>query len=91
MFAIGDKEWPGVSKLVEETGELQQVLGKLMGSRGDIDHWSGNLRDKLHEELGDVLAACRFLIDHCDLDERTILNQFSTKYQVFTQWHVAEE
>ena len=41
MFAIGDKKWPGISKLVEEAGEVTQVAGKLMGSGGDILHWDG--------------------------------------------------
>jgi NTP pyrophosphatase (non-canonical NTP hydrolase) len=56
MFAIGDNEWAGLSKLIEEAGEVIQVGGKLMGSRGDTNHWSGDLREKLVEELGDLLG-----------------------------------
>jgi hypothetical protein len=52
MFAIGDKEWPGISKLVEEAGEVGQVCGKLIGSGGETAHFDGsNLRARLSEEL----------------------------------------
>jgi NTP pyrophosphatase (non-canonical NTP hydrolase) len=87
MFAIGDRVWPGVSKLVEEIGELGQVLGKLMGSRGNIHHWSGNLRDKLHEEIGDVLGAIRFVIIHGALDPDVIEFRARKKYEQFEKWH----
>lgn len=32
MFAIGDKEWPGISKLIEEAGEVLQICGKAHGN-----------------------------------------------------------
>jgi hypothetical protein len=59
-FSIGSRVWPGTSKLIEEMGELQQVLGKLIATAGATDHWSGDLRKMLVEELGDVSAAVRF-------------------------------
>lgn len=34
-FSIGSTTWPGVSRVLEELGELGQVLGKLIGS-GDV-------------------------------------------------------
>jgi hypothetical protein len=36
-FAIGSDAWPGTSKLLEEQGELVQVLGKLMATGGHED------------------------------------------------------
>lgn len=30
MFSIGSKRWPGISKLIEECGEVLQIAGKLM-------------------------------------------------------------
>jgi NTP pyrophosphatase (non-canonical NTP hydrolase) len=88
MFAIGDKEWPGVSKLVEEIGEIGQVLGKLMGSRGDTKHWSGDLRDMMQTEIGDVLAAIAFVVDHNPvLNRDAITEQFDRKVALFKQWH----
>ena len=88
MFAIGDRKWPGVSKVVEEIGELGQVLGKLMGSRGKIEHWSGNLKEMLHDELGDVLGAIRFLIFMCpELDRQRIERRAAEKFTQFLEWH----
>lgn len=87
MFAIGDEEWPGIAKMNEECGELIQVIGKLMGSSGDVNHWSGNLRDKLHEEMGDALAALNFVILHCDVDHQAIEKQRRKKLARFERWH----
>lgn len=89
MFAIGDKEWPGVSKLLEEMGELSQVLGKLMGSRGDTNHWSGDLKTKLIEEMGDTLAALTFVADKCLTadEDKAMQKQADTKYFRFNEWH----
>ena len=71
-FAIGSRVWPGTSKLVEEMGELQQVLGKLIATGGDTDHWSGDLRRMLVEELGDVSAAVRFFaVENLTLEDGT--------------------
>ena len=56
-FSIGSKLWPGVSKVIEEMGELQQVLGKLIAVAGETKHWDGDLRPKLIEEIGDLRAA----------------------------------
>lgn len=87
MFAIGDDEWAGVSKLVEELGELQQVLGKLLGSRGDCNHWSGDLRRMMHEEMGDVLAAIAFVTQHCYFDDEWITRHAADKLARFVAWH----
>jgi NTP pyrophosphatase (non-canonical NTP hydrolase) len=68
-FAIGGQKWPGISKLVEETGEateqlaetlalkalgrVQQVAGKLLGTGGEMAHWDGS---DLKVRLEDELA-----------------------------------
>lgn len=87
MFAIGDRLWPGVSKLVEELGELQQVLGKLMGSRGKTAHWSGDLSMMLVEEIADVLAAIQFVIEKNKLNKDTIMKRVNAKLATFHKWH----
>ena len=87
MFAIGDKMWPGVSKLVEEIGELGQVLGKLMGSRGKLEHWSGDLWGMLHDEIGDMLGAVKFVMERCTLDVKRIHERAEAKYNLFQEWH----
>lgn len=91
MFAIGKKEeWPGFSKLCEECGELVQVIGKFMGSRGLVKHWSGNLLDKLYEEMGDVQAALWFVADACKLDKARLQKQAAYKLKRFHFWHENE-
>lgn len=33
-FSLGSRTWPGLSKLVEECGEVLQIAGKIMGTGG---------------------------------------------------------
>ncbi len=91
MFAIGDKKWPGISKLMEEFGEVLVVCGKLMGSRGEIKHWSGNLLDMLHDEVGDAQAAIWFVIDHCGLQADRITKRARMKYDRYVEWHTKHD
>lgn len=87
-YCIGSDEWNGLSKLIEELGELQQVCGKLIGNEGSIAHWSYNLHDKFIEEIGDVYAALDFFVDKnfSETDNLKILLQTSKKYEQFIQW-----
>jgi NTP pyrophosphatase (non-canonical NTP hydrolase) len=89
MFALADKEWPGTSKLIEECGEVLQVCGKLMGSRGDTNHWSGDLRAKFVEELSDLSAAMAVFITLNMTDEEIAQMDVQTmaKMQKYFQWH----
>jgi hypothetical protein len=88
-FSIGSKVWPGTSKVIEEMGELQQVLGKLIAVAGATKHWDGDLRKKLVEEIGDLSAALAFFkTENCTLDEvRQIGMQAEKKLALFRQWH----
>lgn len=88
-FSIGGKLWPGTSKLVEEMGEVGQVLGKLIGSHGVVEHYDGsNLRDKLVEELGDLLAAIAFFGEQnlTAEEKERITERTEKKYARFEQW-----
>lgn len=87
-YCIGSDEWNGLSKLIEEMGELNQVCGKLIGSEGSTDHWSGDLRAKFIEELGDVYASMRFFImNNFNSDERMQIEiQQTNKYFRFVDW-----
>lgn len=60
-YGIGSRHWPGVGKVGEEQGELGQVLGKLIGSGGSREHWTGDLVPMMQDEIADVRAALRFL------------------------------
>lgn len=87
-YSIGGAPWPGLSKLVEEAGEVLQVAGKLIGTGGAENHWDGtNLRDRMHEEIGDLLAACQFVSDHNGLDATRIFARMQEKLALYEKWH----
>lgn len=88
-FVIGTHTWPGVAKLIEECGELTQILGKLL-AYPDAQHPDGtNLIDRLHDEIADISAAIEFLIsaNGNTLDEGRILRRARTKLDQFKDWH----
>ena len=87
-YCIGSDEWNGLSKLIEELGELQQVCGKIIGSEGNPDHWSGDLQAKFIEEIGDVKAAIKFFVrNNFNSDEQiSIQDQSINKYWKFVDW-----
>lgn len=90
MFAIGDNDLPGLSKLTEEAGELIQVVGKLMATHGDPKSWDGtDLRERFVLELGDLAAAIQFVVGRVlILDEVHVLRaRIAEKYAKFEQWH----
>jgi len=88
-FAIGSRVWPGVSKVLEEMGELAQVLGKLIAVAGSTSHWDGDLRGRVIEEAADVLAAVRFFAElNLDSQELRAFNvRVFAKIQKFHDWH----
>jgi NTP pyrophosphatase (non-canonical NTP hydrolase) len=90
-FSIGGKVWPGASKLIEEMGELQQVLGKLIGSHGEIDHYDGtDLEKRLVDEIADVLAAIAFFRRQnlsANGPAQSIESRFGKKLALFEKWH----
>ncbi len=78
----------GVAKLIEECGELQQVLGKRLAYWTTDEHPDGtNLRERMQEEMGDVMAAIEFVVDELDLSRRAIIVRAETKGLLFTTWH----
>jgi len=90
-FSIGSKLWPGLSKVIEECGELAQVAGKLMGTGGVLAHWDGsNLKVRLEEEIADVIAACIFFVEHNAFDAKTIGERVMVKIKLFDEWHAKQ-
>lgn len=92
-FSIGSKIWPGTSKLIEEMGELHQVLGKLIATAGDTDHWSGDLRQKLIEEIGDTTAAIAFFceMNMTAVEDLSIRERQAEKLRLFHRWQEGKE
>jgi hypothetical protein len=86
-YSIGSTTWPGLSKLIEECGEIIQVAGKIIGSGGDPNHWDGtDLEVRFVEELGDLLAAIRYVRAHNVLDRLAIDARVDTKFLRFQTW-----
>lgn len=89
-FSIGSRRWAGLSKLAEESGEVVQVVGKLLGTGGDPAHWDGSdLRVRLQEELGDLLAAIDYVlrVNRHDLSLLAVTVRRAEKLETFLRWH----
>jgi len=87
-YAIGSTHCPGLSKLAEEAGEVVQVVGKIVGLGNMGQHWDGtDLRQRLQEEIADVLAASAFVVAVNGLDEAAIQARVQEKLQRFNRWH----
>jgi NTP pyrophosphatase (non-canonical NTP hydrolase) len=87
-YTFGSDNWPGLSKLVEECGEVIQVCGKIMGTGGQFEHWDGsNLAERLEDELGDLTAAIDFVTFHVGLLRSRIAQRAEEKFDTFERWH----
>lgn len=91
-YSIGSDLWPGTSKLIEEMGELGQVLGKLIALNGGTDHWDGtDLAERLDEEIADVLAAIGFFVTVNGLSWADINLRADDKKALFHRWQTEQE
>ena len=87
-FAIGSGTWPGISKLVEELGEVAQVAGKLIATGGRAEHWDGtDLRVRLEDELADLQAAIAFVVRQNQMDSGRMAERRDAKLRLFSDWH----
>ena len=87
-FSIGSSVWPGLSKVIEECGEVVQVGGKLIATGGNDQHYDGSdLRCRLMDELADVSAAIQYMLAHNTYDWRAFEDRIQTKLQLFNLWH----
>lgn len=88
MFTIGDDEWPGVAKLMEEAAETIQVCAKLMATEGANEHWDHtDLTERLTEELGDLQAAIDFMLLFSGIESHPVHARAKEKLQQFAVWH----
>ncbi|MFB9410254.1 MULTISPECIES: MazG nucleotide pyrophosphohydrolase domain-containing protein [Dactylosporangium] len=86
-YEIGSATWPGLAKLAEEAGELVQVLAKLVGASGRETYYDGtDLRARLIEECGDVMAALAFFTSANGLNA-DVAPRASQKLALFERWH----
>lgn len=77
----------GLTKLVEECGELVQVAAKLIAyPDGKHPDSRGDLNERLEEEIADVMAACRFVIRKHGLAPDQIHMRIGHKLVVYGTW-----
>lgn len=77
----------GLTKLIEECGELIQVAAKLI-AYPDKQHpdGAGNLQMRLADEIADVTAACAFVCDKFKPDKEELAFRRNRKYETYKQW-----
>ena len=77
----------GVAKLIEECGELTQILGKKLAYWHTDEHPDGKpIHARIQEEMGDVLAAIWFTAQELGLDQRAIQDRAVAKRKLFDTW-----
>lgn len=87
-YSIGSERWNGLSKLIEEAGEIVQVAGKIIATGGNRQHWEGSdLKVRLEEEIADLVAAVQFMTERGAIDGDHIRRRAARKLETFTRWH----
>lgn len=79
----------GAPKLIEEMGELNTELGKLMAfPLGTHPDGKGDLRERFKAEIADVLAAITYVVDLnlTDDEKEAFLDRAHQKYKTFMGW-----
>ena len=83
-------KWKGICKLVEELGELQQVLGKIL-AYPNLDHPTDNLKAKILEEVADVEAALLYFksknLSNSEIDQ--VFIRSVDKLEKFNTWDMS--
>ncbi len=79
----------GLAKLLEELGELSQVAAKKLAYFHTDKHpdGAGSLKERMEQEMGDVLGAICFVADTMGLDVEVIARRRDEKLSRFQQWH----
>jgi NTP pyrophosphatase (non-canonical NTP hydrolase) len=79
----------GLAKLIEECGELIQVAGKKLAYYSTENHPDGGppLKQRLEDEIADVMAACELVIRLHGLDHHRISRRVIDKEVTFDEWH----
>lgn len=81
----------GISKLIEECGELQQDLGKFLTyGMGEHPDGKGPLRERIENEMADVLAAIQLVIQKHQLSTARINYRAQKKLELFLEWDKRE-
>lgn len=77
----------GLTKLVEECGELIAVAAKKQAYMDTDLHPDGsNLKGRMEEEIADVLAAIKFVECQFRLDTMAIDSRMMEKFRLYEKW-----
>ncbi len=78
----------GLAKLIEETGELQQIAGKKLAYYDTDEHpdGQGSLKLRMEHEIADVMAICAFVVERFNLDAAFISNRADEKLKQYQAW-----
>lgn len=87
-YSIGSRTLPGLSRLLEEAGEVVQVLGKIIGAGHSGQHWDGsNLADKLRDEMADLAAALNFVAEtNGFIGDTRYAERIGRKLRTYHEW-----
>ncbi len=83
----------GLTKLMEELGELTQIAAKKSAFMDTDEHPDGNgsMRERLECEMGDVMAAIGLVSETLGLSQGRIQRQCDHKTALFRKWHAAPD
>jgi NTP pyrophosphatase (non-canonical NTP hydrolase) len=91
-YTMQNRTWPGMGKVIEEAGEVLQLCGKIMSIRGATTYFNGeDLRKELQDELGDLLASVKFLIEENKLDRNAIETRAISKGRKYADWKATNQ
>lgn len=80
-----EQHWRGIGKLVEECGEVLQLLGKAMAFPATLHpDGAGDLRDRIPKEIADLKAAIEYFEQENDLSN--LGNRQHEKITKFRKW-----
>lgn len=79
----------GLTKLIEECSEASQVAAKMIAFPDTDQHpdGAGSLRERLTNEIADVLAAVGLVIENFNLDQNRLMERAEKKRELFRKWH----
>lgn len=79
----------GLTKLVEECGELIQIASKKIAYIDTDEHpdGEGSMKTRLEEEAADVMASITFVAETFGLDYNKLEQRAMEKYKRFKKWH----
>jgi NTP pyrophosphatase (non-canonical NTP hydrolase) len=81
----------GLTKLMEECGEVIQVAAKIIAYPDGVHpDGGGRLETRLEDELGDLLAIITFVTNKLKLSDHDIQSRANSKFNNFLDWDKRE-